>query len=411
MRIFATLYRFELKKILQKKYILALLTLMIAATAFLNLRPLFGYQDVAYLDENNEFVFENVSYYQAIQLDRRFAEEYSGQLLDNDIACYMRDTDAQYQEIYSTFAAPEMSCILRNHYLVFESLYNLGINPQLESIDCIADFAYQAMQEWQEREYKSQKLTETEIDYWNEERSKITTPFAMAYSEGYSEILDKAYWLNMMMIVFVLISLCSSFSDDDAYQTGPLLTSTRFGRRQLILARLAAGESLACGSVLLLFGLTASIQLFTYGTDGFQAPIQLLHHLSGSSRAITAGQAVLLVIGMSLLLAIFSGAVSMFLSKLFRKAIPALALPLGLLLLSLVFDVSLHFYSRLRSQIWSYFPFQRLSETFLLDERLVSVGGAQLDCVRMGILLYGGLTLIALAACIMVCKIRLVDRK
>ena len=411
MSIFGTIYRYELKKIFQKKYLLFALLLMIAVAVFLNVYPLFGYQDAAYLDSEKGFVFERMSRYQAIQLERRFAEDFSGQLLDNEAAVSARNESAQYQERYSAFE-PERNCVLLNHHLSYDMLSNLGINPQTEWTDQIADFAYQTMRESQENEYESQLLTDEEIDFWDQERGKITTPFRMAFSGGYRGMIENAHWLNMMAVVFILISLCSSFSDDDYYQIKPLLSSTRHGRRRLLFARLAAGESVACGSVLMLFGLTAIIHFFIYGTDGFLTPIQALsQNLSGSSKALNGGQAVLLMIGFSLLLAFFAGAISMALSKLFQKAVPALALPMGLLLLSLVFDVIFYSRNRLLSQIWSYFPFQRVSETLLLDERMVSIGGVKLDCVSMSVLIYGSIAVISLIVCIVVFKIRAVDRK
>ena len=125
---------------------------------------------------------------------------------------------------------------------------------------------------------------------------------------------------------------------------------------------------------------------------------------------MTAGQAVLTTVGMSLLIALFAGALSMLLSKLLRRAVPALALPMGLLLLSLYYDPFFYDQDRVRAQIWSYMPVQRLSQNFLLDERLVSLGGVQLDCIPASVLLYGGLAAVALVTCIWLCKARAVDK-
>ena len=150
-------------------------------------------------------------------------------------------------------------------------------------------------------------------------------------------------------------------------------------------------------------------------------PIQLLElkpdqrgigdaHLSYSCRDMTAGQAVLVTVGMSLLIALFAGALSMLLSKLLRRGVPALALPLGLLLLSMIFEPPFYYYDRVRAQIWSYMPIQRLYQTFLADERLVSLGGVQLDCIPVSVLLYGGLAAVALVTCVWLCKARAVDK-
>ena len=421
MRQFFTLYRFEIKKIFQKPYVPALLALSIALTLFLNVRPLLGEQTVAYVDEQQQFHFETVSNYEAIQLERRFAREDAGKPLDNEAVWTMQEMNRRYQEIYNQYA-PDLTCVLLNHSLVFETLGRTGVNPVAEHIEYPADYAYQNLERGREEEFSSQLLSQEEIAYWEREGTRLTTPFVMEYTGGWRGILEKASWLNLMALVFALISLCSSFSDDDAYKTRPLLASAAHSRMPLTLARLAAGVSLACGCVLLLFGLTAAIQFFVHGAGGAQMPIQLLElesdqrgigdvHLSYSCRDMTAGQAVLVTVGMSLLIALFAGALSMLLSKLLRRGVPALALPLGLLLLSMIFEPPFYYYDRVRAQIWSYMPIQRLYQTFLADERLVSLGGMQLDCIFVSAILYGGLAVIALATCIWLCKTRAVDRK
>ena len=420
MRQFFTLYRFEIKKIFQKPYVPALLALSTALTLFLNVRPLLGEQTVAYVDEQQQFHFEAVSNYEAIQLERRFAREDAGKLLDNEAAWTMQEMNRRYQEIYNQYA-PDLTCVLLNHSLVFETLGRTGVNPVAEHIEYPADYAYQSLERGREEEFSSQLLSQEEIAYWEREGTRLTTPFVMEYTGGWRGILEKASWLNLMALVFALISLCSSFSDDDAYKTRPLLASAAHSRMPLTLARLAAGVSLACGCVLLLFGLTAAIQFFVHGAGGAQMPIQLLElesdqrgigdvHLSYSCRDMTAGQAVLVTVGMSLLIALFAGALSMLLSKLLRRGVPALALPLGLLLLSMIFEPPFYYYDRVRAQIWSYMPIQRLYQTFLADERLVSLGGVQLDCIPVSVLLYGGLAAIALVTCIWLCKARAVDK-
>ena len=420
MRQFFTLYRFEIKKIFQKPYVPALLALSIALTLFLNVRPLLGEQTVAYVDEQQQFHFEAVSNYEAIQLERRFAREDAGKPLDNEAVWTMQEMNRRYQEIYNQYA-PDLTCVLLNHSLVFETLGRTGVNPVAEHIEYPVDYAYQNLERGREEEFSSQLLSQEEIAYWEREGTRLTTPFVMEYTGGWRGILEKASWLNLMALVFALISLCSSFSDDDAYKTRPLLASAAHSRMPLTLARLAAGVSLACGCVLLLFGLTAAIQFFVHGAGGAQMPIQLLElesdqrgigdvHLSYSCRDMTAGQAVLVTVGMSLLIALFAGALSMLLSKLLRRGVPALALPLGLLLLSMIFEPPFYYYDRVRAQIWSYMPIQRLYQTFLADERLVSLGGVQLDCIPVSVLLYGGLAAIALVTCVWLCKARAVDK-
>ena len=413
--MFGTLYRYELKKILTRPYILLLLLAMVGVTIFLNVKPLLAQEEVAYAEEDGTLVFDTVSRYEAIQLERRFSQEDAGCLLDNEAALEMRELNLSYQE-----SATVPTFILLNRFLVQDGIAITYFNPLWDGTDQMADLTYKAIAYTQEEEYQNQRLTQEEINYWKEERAEIDTPYTLGYAKGYSGILRLAYWLNLMVLPFVFVCLCGSFSDDHVYKTWPILTSSKHGRKSLALARLAAGETLAGGAILMLFAITAAIQFFVHGAQGAGVPIQLLKvenlrpgfgetRLCASSRVMTAGQGVLVTVGVSLIILMFAGALAMLLSKLFRRAIPALALPLGLILLSIMFDPS--YYSRIQVQIWSYFPTRRISEEFLLDERLVSLGGIQLDCITVSFCLYGLLALLAMALCFWLYHIHTVEKE
>ena len=413
--MFGTLYRYELKKILTRPYILLLLLAMVGVTIFLNVKPLLAQEEVAYAEEDGTLVFDTVSRYEAIQLERRFSQEDAGCLLDNEAALEMRELNRSYQE-----SATVPTFILLNRFLVQDGIAITYFNPLWDGTDQMADLTYKAIAYTQEEEYQNQRLTQEEINYWKEERAEIDTPYTLGYAKGYSGILRLAYWLNLMVLPFVFVCLCGSFSDDHVYKTWPILTSSKHGRKSLVLARLAAGETLAGGAILMLFAITAAIQFFVHGAQGAGVPIQLLEvenlrpgfgetRLCASSRVMTAGQGVLVTVGVSLLILLFAGALAMLLSKLFRRAIPALALPLGLILLSIMFDPS--YYSRIQVQIWSYFPTRRISEEFLLDERLVSLGGIQLDCITVSAWLYGLLAILCLVWCFWLYRRHVVEQE
>lgn len=413
--MFGTLYRFELKKLVTRPYVLLLLLVMVGVTGFLNVKPLLVQEEVAYVEEDGTLVFDTVSRYEAVQLERRFSQEDAGTLLDNEAALEMRELNRSYQE---TAAIPTF--ILLNRFLVQDGISATFLNPLWDGTDQMADLTYKAIEGWQEEQYQTQRLTQEEIQYWEEERAGLTTPFTLNYAKGYSGILSMAYWLNLMVLPFVFVCLCGSFSDDHVYKTWPILTSSKNGRKSLALARLAAGETLAGCAILLLFAVTATIQFFVHGAQGAGVPIQLLvvenlrpeygeTRLCASSRVMTAGQGVLVTVGVSLLIILFVGAAAMLLSKLFRRAIPALALPLGLILLSLIFGPS--YYSRMQVQIWSYFPTRRITEEFLLDERMVSLGGIQLDSIAMSFCLYGLLTILCLVWCFWLYQRHVVEKE
>ena len=153
--MFGTLYRYELKKILTRPYVLLLLVLMVGVTLFLNVKPLLAQEEVAYAEEDGTLVFDTVSRYEAIQLERRFSQEDAGCLLDNEAALEMRELNLSYQE-----SATVPTFILLNRFLVQDGIAITYFNPLWDGTDQMADLTYKAIAYTQEEEYQNQRLTQ-----------------------------------------------------------------------------------------------------------------------------------------------------------------------------------------------------------------------------------------------------------
>ena len=61
--------------------------------------------------------------------------------------------------------------------------------------------------------------------------------------------------------------------------------------------------------------------------------------------------------------------------------------------------------------MWSYVPTYRITEEFLLDERLVSLGGIQLDCIAVSAWLYGLLAILCLVWCFWLYRRHVVEQE
>ena len=177
--MFGTLYRYELKKILTRPYVLLLLVLMVGVTLFLNVKPLLAQEEVAYAEEDGTLVFDTVSRYEAIQLERRFSQEDTGCLLDNEAALEMRELNEYYLEK----TIWPVSFLLLNRFLVQDAIGVTFLNPLGDWTDQMADKTYEAIAYWQEEQYQNQRLTQEEIDYWETERAGITTPYTLFYPQ------------------------------------------------------------------------------------------------------------------------------------------------------------------------------------------------------------------------------------
>lgn len=411
MKNFLDLCRFENKKLMQKNYVRSALLAIVLITIILNLSPLLQKTQVAYLDENDQVVLKEVKYYQKVQLERKFAEQYNGKALTNEICNDVKALNAAY--IQETSSDDGGYIPLLNTLLPYRSIIELGINPDSEMSD-LADHAYEHMLAEQEN-----RCPENTEGFWAQKRNEMEIPLTMYYAQGYHSILKTLYWPLVMGLCFVIFCLCAAFSNETAYRTDPLIRTTRFGTSKTSLAKLVTGETIAISVMALLSGITVIIQFSIHGISGARAPIQLLENIGQNrlayrSGSLTVGNAVIMVILISLLLALFLGAVTMMLSKIFKAAVPALVIPAGTMFLSLIVsgDAGLYSIHEPRNQIMSFFPFQRMDiEGILLDERLVTLFGIPLTAVQMSILLYGGMTVLLLLGCIAICKATVKSKK
>lgn len=407
MKNFLQLCHFEQKKLFQENYVRIAFLIMTVATIILNLYPITQRNRVAYLDDSGEVVIKEVNYYEEVQLERHFAEQYNGKPLTNEVALSVREFNENYQEYTQTDEGGYIPFM--NVRLPYRSLKNLGISPDFELEDP-ADLAYQHMFEAQ-KEYV-QNLSSEEVKYWELKRKEIAVPFTMYYAQGYYHILDKAYWLNIMGLCFIVLCLCTSFSGEIVCRTDPVVRSSRFGTTKISIAKLMAGESIAALVVLFLFGITAAIQLGIHGANGAEAPIQLQSeldlHLLYRNSSLTTGMAALIVGTTSLLIALFVASITMLLSKLLRWTIPALATPTCVMLLSSTLSNTK---SDSVKQVLSYFPFQRLTVgEYLVDGRMVTLFGLSFTATQLSIILYGVLAALLLLLCVVICKITAMDR-
>ncbi|MBR1781034.1 MAG: hypothetical protein IJ751_06510, partial [Oscillospiraceae bacterium] len=144
----------------------------------------------------------------------------------------------------------------------------------------------------------------------------------------------------------------------------------------------------------------ALLQFGLFGMDGWNAPIQQIGGLQWSHLTIAAGPAVLLMFGTSILILLLVGALTMCLSELSQNGIVPLAVESALLLYTLLFDYALFSRNRLLSQIWQYFPLQRVNDTLLYDERLVPIAGRLTTAIPFSTAVYALLTALLLALCI-----------
>ena len=360
-----TLYSYELKKLMQKKLLWATLLVCMAAIAFSILAPLLGTYSA-----NGVAIGTN---YEQHLIDQAYRKALSGKpidqsLLEETIAAYKDlpiETDYVLTEEYQNYARP------------YSEIFHLtrawtGMNNGTV-VQWVPDEAalYAAMLERFEESAMNNHLTEAEIAYWQRQADALETPMVYQFHEGYRCILETFLGVGFMMLLYTIIALSSSFPDERTYRTDQLVLCTANGKRRLYWVKLFAGITVGFVGALCMTALTWVLCLCVYGSEGFDAAIQIFYKTYAGN--ITMGQAGLIVYGCLLVTALLISVFVMVLSELFHSSIAAMSIITGMILAGMLVQPPAEY--RILGQIWDYLPTCFLSMWNIFDYRLVSLFG------------------------------------
>ena len=373
-----TMYGFELKKILQKKLVWISLFICMAAIVFSILFPLSGtyYANGVAISTNYEQHLLDQGYRKA--LSGKFIDQ---SLLEETIAAYKDlpiETNYVVTEEYQTYARP------------YSEIFNLiqawtGMNKKA-TVQWIPDETalYDSLLDRFEEIAIDNHLTEEEIVYWQEKADTLTTPMVYQFHEAYRNILENFLIVGFMMLLFATIALSSSFPDEHMYRTDQLVLCSTNGKMRLYWVKLMSGITVGCVGALLLTILTWVLCLCVFGTDGFNAMIQIFYTTYAGN--ITIGQACLIAYGCLLMTSILMSVFVMFLSELFHSSIAAISITTAMILAGMLVQPPVEY--RILGQIWDYLPTCFLAMWSTFDVRLVSLFGMHFTAYQIVPLLY-----------------------
>ncbi len=373
-----TLYGYELKKLVQKKLLWVSLLVCMAAIAFSILLPLLGtyYANGAAISTN----------YEQHLIDQAHRKALSGKpigqsLLEETIAAYKDlpiETNYVLMEEYQTYARP------------YSEIFNLirvwtGMDKQAV-VQWVPNEAalYAAMMGQFEESAVNNRLTEEEVAYWLGKADNLTTPIVYQFHEAYRCILENFLTVGLMMLLFAAIVLSSSFPDEHTHRTDQLVLCTANGKRRLYWVKLSAGITVGFVGALLMTVLTWGLCLCIYGSEGFDAAMQIFY--TNYAGNITIGQACLIAYGCLLVTSLLINIFVMFLSELFHSSIAAISITAAMILAGMLVQIPAEY--RILGQIWDYLPTCFLAMWNTFDLRLVSLFGTQFTSYQIVPLLY-----------------------
>lgn len=307
------LYRFELKKILAQKL------LWILAAAILLGLAVFGVATEV-RPTNSGLPMGEV-----IALQREGSQELAGQTVDQ----------AFLDRLLPLFTDPEANTEAQLKYNDFFNWLTLilGTAHRQEILQTDEARLYEALWHQLAPDPQAAGLTQEEIAHWTEQaQARLAQPLVyQGYHEGWQTAAHGMEVMVFLEILFLAVVLAPLFPQEHLRRTDQLILSCRFGRGKAYAAKLLAGVTVGVGFTALLLLAYLGMLGLVYGLEGANVSALFTHLFPAD---LTIGEMVGILFLAALAAAVLVSVAVMLLAELTRNAIAAMAVVLGILLLT-----------------------------------------------------------------------------
>ena len=377
MKNFRTLVRFELKKILSRKMTwiaFGLVFLVMAAYAVIEVT-----------------VPQDIDGVRATQYEAKRQEKETQKLIIGRTV-----DDALIEDMFAAMATSESA------FQPYKDLYNeIGRNiilwealsagtlegaKEAMGVEEDEDLIYTGRRMRIEYGMKEQYLTEGEKDYWREVLAKEdSVPWTYDFYAGPYSAWAMAYTALVLIAIMLAVCLANLFADEHQKKTDQLVLCSRNGRKVLYWAKLTAGMVFTMVSAGIILLISVVPQFLIFGTDGLQAPIQLV--APASTVQMTFGEAMLYSYVLTIIAALLYSAIILCCSELFRNSTVAVVAVIGVLVL-LPMLVMVPYEYRVLGQIFDLNPINVVAIWGVWEYRLVPIPGGYLTMQQAAPILY-----------------------
>lgn len=353
---FWSLVVYEYRKLFRRKMVWFTLGAMTVICIFVACSRLFGN---SYVDGK---IYE--SHREALEKDITFARALSGRALDDTLLKEMQEGYARMPDIPLAGASEEFEAYARPYKAIWHYVFLLAGDPAYEFVT--EEEMYLAREAQIEQTWISEHLNNREKEYLRTAEEKVEKPFIYTYCEGWSVLGNLMNTICVLQLLLIAICIPPIFSEEHSRRTDQLIHCTALGKKPLYLAKLFVGVTFSVVSTMFL-GFVLMVPLFCiYGTDGAEAALQLLNYRC--VWPLTIGEAVFILLGLLLIVALFHTVLAMLLSEYFCSSTIPLAILAGIVMLSMFVNVPYEY--RLLSQLWNMIPVNLVAIWGIFSDRL-----------------------------------------
>lgn len=403
MNNFKDLYGFELKKICKRKIVWITMSIMLVISfwmAIMQIMTTYTYTDPG-IGECVE-----MSGYEMLQRDKRNALTIEGRLIDDTLLNEVREC---YQGIYysgdfevdglSEENRVKMSATMLEGESFADAERRMKERERLKTIhqyvgriagddNAIHEISAQELYKEREKDLQEsmfyQKLTEGEKAYWNREAEQISTPFVYGYADSYDMMITEVYSLNVILLLTIAICLSTVFSEEHVRKTDQLILCTKYGKKMLYMAKMAAGVTFGFLSAVLLLIVCVVPTLTIYGTEGYEVALQIYAPFSNWN--IAMGEAAIIMIVLYLVVAVLYSVLTMFLSEALRNSVAVMGILFGGMIFTLCYVPYTDY--RIFNQAYELLPTMIFGIWKFVDLQMVKICGVYFKNLQIAPILY-----------------------
>lgn len=391
---FGTLYKFELKKLLQRKMVWIALVLLAAAAILPPASSVIGKMYIS--SEVTGLENQVYTHYELVQRRRADPAHLEGRKLDTDLiqeaigavgVISQSTTEAVVGDdnAVATFTVRQADpdkmgwtldgyTIQGEYWDIWDTVESMvGQDAMTDSLT--AEDYYAAVDADRAAGYNVWGLTAGERAWWAEQTEKIETPLPVTGypNGGWTAMAETAYVANLFIFLFAIIALAGLFPMERQRRTDALIQCARNGGTPLYAAKFLAGLTVSfCGGVIILGSMAAACLILLGPEDAATAVQQLIAPAWGTP--MTVMQLALILCGAYLAASLIHAVFVMAVSLCTKGGMAAMAVCFGVMMLFLIV-YSLPRDWRVVSQLWSLLPAVFGNNSIVFDDRLVHLGG------------------------------------
>lgn len=297
MRNLGTLYRFELKKLCQRRMVWAALVLLTVAAV---LPPVSTVTGKMYVSGGAAGLEDQVySHYEIVQRKRTDPAGLEGRTLDTELiqeaiaktGIISRQTTASVigsvnaeQSVTVRQADPGAPGWTLDGYVTqgeYGDIWDAAasvVGQENMTEDLTGEDYYAALDAARANAYRYWGLSDGARAWWNAQAEKLERPLTLTgYPDGgWTSVTETAYVVNLFIFLFAIAALAGLFPMERQRRTEALIQCARYGKTPLYAAKLLAGLTVSFGGALVMLGTMAGACLILLGPEDAATAVQQL---------------------------------------------------------------------------------------------------------------------------------------